>query len=114
MFLLILIWLYFLADYGLQTEYVALNKGNNFWAMISHCSIHALFVCLGIILYGFLISFNPMMFVVNLGITLGIYELICHYILDTLKCKKLINYNTDQICHLICKVIWFILILIIL
>ena len=38
---------------------------------------------------------------------MGILELAIHFATDTLKCHKEIDYNTDQMIHIGCKVLWF-------
>jgi hypothetical protein len=86
-----------LCDYPLQTDTVALGKcpGSDvvgvpwpYW-MAGHCGTHALAVAL--------ITGVPL---------LGAAEFVAHFLIDTLKCKRAINLNTDQSLHLICKVIW--------
>lgn len=114
MLCIFLIFSHFLADYGLQTEYVALNKGKNLWPMLAHCSINAFIVVLSIILYGFMVTSAPLAFVFNLAVTLGCYEFVMHFIIDTLKCNNVIGYNTDQLCHIIAKILIYIAVILIL
>jgi hypothetical protein len=37
---------------------------------------------------------------------LGAAEFAAHFLIDLLKCRKLINLATDQSLHLLCKVTW--------
>lgn len=101
--LIFLIFGHFVADYALQTEYMALgkNKWNPLpgtpwiWPMLAHCSIHgfvtgAIFMALG----------------VSGALYIAIIECILHFIIDCIKCKKVIGYDTDQILHIICKILY--------
>ena len=36
----------------------------------------------------------------------GLAEFIAHWLIDFGKCEKLYGFNTDQLLHLICKLIW--------
>jgi hypothetical protein len=37
---------------------------------------------------------------------LGLAEFIAHWLIDFGKCENLYGFNTDQLFHLICKLIW--------
>ena len=37
---------------------------------------------------------------------LGVAEAVAHWLIDLGKCQKLYGFNTDQIFHLMCKLIW--------
>jgi hypothetical protein len=37
---------------------------------------------------------------------LGVAEAVAHFIIDDLKCSEEIDFNTDQILHVLCKVAW--------
>ena len=41
---------------------------------------------------------------------LGLMEFAIHFIIDDRKCAKVIGYNTDQALHILCKVVWVVLI----
>jgi hypothetical protein len=86
-----------LCDFPLQTDKMAIGKcpgcgqvgvAWGYW-MASHCGTHALAVAL--------ITGMPW---------LGAAEFAAHFIIDLLKCRKLINLATDQSLHLLCKVSW--------
>lgn len=93
-----------LADYPLQGDWLSkaknpsinLIKGETIWplAMASHCSIHA-----------------GMVWVITGSAMLAVCEFCCHFIIDYMKCEDLIGYNTDQMLHLLCKVMWFLTII---
>lgn len=92
---LLLTSLHFLADFPLQGEYIAMNKGPDSgsphwaWIMSTHCSIHSGFVLL--------VTGSALLFVL---------EFLLHFTLDVAKCKGMIGFSTDQIIHLISKYVW--------
>ena len=97
----ILTCLHFLADYPLQGEFLANGKNrknplpNIPWIhlMMAHCFIH-----------------GGMVYLVTESIPLAIIEIIIHGITDDAKCSGKINYNTDQLIHIICKLFYAVLI----
>lgn len=80
-----------LADYGLQTYWMSCNKGNQ-WALVNHCLIHSL-----------------MVYLITNSLLLASMELGFHYVIDTLKWYKVINFNVDQTLHCICKILYLVL-----
>ena len=101
--LLLLIGAHFLCDYPLQGDFLAKAKNRDvpipgvpwYQAMVAHVSIHGLAV--GLITGAWWIA---------------ILELISHFIIDDLKCRKIIGFNTDQLLHIVCKLLWVGLLLI--
>ena len=96
MFVLLLV-AHALADYPLQGEFLAKAK-NRFapvpgvpWyqALAAHAVIH-----------GGAVGWSTG------SITLGAFEVICHMLIDDLKCGHRISYNVDQFLHVACKVVW--------
>lgn len=95
-----LIGAHFLADYSLQTDYLANSKNHkkqlrgSDWRIFlaAHSSIHGLFVALitGIWFLFFL-------------------EAIAHAIIDYNKSDDKITYFEDQLFHIGCKVVWWIM-----
>lgn len=98
-----------LADYPLQNTYMALGKNpwgkerddlksnyaRKWWhRMAAHCAIHA-----GLVMY-----FTGLW-------QLFVIEFIAHFIIDLFKCAKCIGSNTDQALHLLCKVIYVMVLL---
>lgn len=87
---LLLVLGHFLADFGLQNQYVADNKAPGkpywWWCMSAHCSIHSL-----------------MVFAFTGSIVCCSIEFFAHFIIDCLKCRKVIGYNLDQTLHILCK-----------
>lgn len=88
------------ADYPMQSDFIANAKnhttdlGRVFWKWVlpSHGLIHALPV-----------------YVVTDSFVLAVAEFICHSVIDYLKCDGKIGFNTDQLLHLGCKVLWVVL-----
>lgn len=85
------------ADYPLQGEFLARAK-NRFsplpgvpWyqALGAHALIHA-----GVV------------GIVTGSVLLGVAELLCHMLIDDLKCGQRIGYNLDQLLHVACKLAW--------
>jgi len=98
--LFLLIFGHALADYPLQSRFMAIgknpyNKVSNpspnarkwYHKMIAHCFIHG-----GIV----------MLITGSLG--LGILEFVMHWIIDILKCKKAITSDVDQSLHILCQI----------
>lgn len=88
-----------LADFSLQSEFMAigknrhtdLGKGHWFYCLTGHSFVHG-----GIVL----------LLTGSLG--LGIAETIWHWIIDFLKCDDKISFRTDQFLHVFCKIIWWV------
>ena len=85
------------ADYPMQSDFIANAKnhttdlGKMFWKWVlpSHGLIHALPV-----------------YIVTGSFALALAEFVCHTIIDYLKCDGRISFNTDQLLHMGCKVLW--------
>lgn len=86
---------HYLADFGLQNEFIAKFKvpgSAPFWfhVLIAHCAIQAI----------------PVLLVTgNAG--LGIAEFVAHFLIDFTKGKGKLSFNQDQLLHIVCKLIWF-------
>ncbi len=92
------------ADFPLQGEFLAICKNRRYlmrlkdperpvsmWisCMAAHCLIHA-----------------GMVWLITGSVLLGLAELVIHWVLDMLKCEGKTDFNTDQICHLVCKAVY--------
>lgn len=95
------------ADFGLQTEFVArfksqhlsfedgsTKRGDLVWMHIlgAHCFIHGLFV-----------------YIVLGNVWLGLAEALCHGAIDYAKSDNKFGFHTDQLLHLGCKLLWWLL-----
>jgi hypothetical protein len=83
-----LITVHFLADFALQGEFVALNKGKVPIIMVAHCAIQA-----G--LSWWMVSSHPLAWLVLLVV------FVTHMAVDYAKCQGRINLLQDQLLHLI-------------
>lgn len=98
MTLLYLLFGHYLADFGLQNDFIAKFKfpgSAPFWGhvMVAHCSMQALAVMI--------VTNNPY---------LGIAEFFAHFSIDYNKCVGRLTFNQDQALHIACKLIYFALI----
>lgn len=91
-----------LADYPLQSEFMAIGKGSRekphngvpwYYCLGAHCLVHGLVVAL-----------------ITTNVWLGIAETICHWFIDDAKCRKWTDIHTDQALHIACKVIWILVV----
>ncbi|MCY1421714.1 hypothetical protein D9M71_373780 [compost metagenome] len=88
------------ADYPMQSDFIANAKnhttdlGRVFWKWVlpSHGLIHAMPV-----------------YVVTGSFALAFAEFLAHSVIDYLKCDGKIGFNTDQLLHIGCKVLWVVL-----
>lgn len=86
-----------LADFSLQTDWMAKYKNRNlsednpywFYALSAHALIHGL-----------------MVYLVLQNILFAILETVFHWAIDFSKSDDMFNFHVDQILHLICKILW--------
>lgn len=82
-----------LADWGLQSEFVALYKSHKMkcehtpgtiwpWLLLNHALLH-----------------GGMVFLATFNVWLGLTEFVVHIVIDYLKSNKSINFHTDQTLH---------------
>ena len=101
--LLILLCLgHFLADYPLQGDRMAVEKcpGNDVtmdwrWWLTAHTATHGFVVAL--------LTGVPL---------LGLAEMLAHFCIDYGKCRLRYSLALDQALHLLCKVVWLMIVLI--
>lgn len=80
------------ADYGLQTAYMAQNKSSNVIVLLAHCLIH-----------GFVTTQILQQQGVKNATALGVAETIAHTAIDSAKCNSVFGEATDQALHIACK-----------
>lgn len=107
MILFMLIAAHFICDFPLQSDAIAINKNRNartelqkhvpyqYWG-VAHGFCHGAAVAL-----------------ITGSVWLGIAETVCHYIIDFGKCEKYYNIHIDQLLHMVCKIIWVIILVVI-
>lgn len=67
-----------------------------------HCILHGLAVTVAIRYCGYSES---------IALTFGIIETVVHWIIDYCKCQRWFGIHTDQGLHVLCKVLWWIMII---
>lgn len=95
------------ADFGLQSDWIAQHKNPSFrtkverssrpeliWIEVSaaHSMMHAGAVALA-----------------TGSMVLGLLEFVAHWIIDFCKCENYFGFHTDQLLHLGCKLAWLML-----
>ena len=75
-FLLILIWVHLIADFILQDDFQAQNKGKNWFIMFVHAAIWTGAICIAIWFMGLFAWWKLIMLLVG------------HYLIDTWKAQK--------------------------
>lgn len=96
----VLFWLlvgHFVADYPLQTDFVAKHKSRRnslaavpwYYVLTGHAATHAAAVALATGL--------P---------TLGAVEFVAHWLIDWGKCEGRTGIHADQALHVACKLLW--------
>ncbi|HEV2709106.1 MAG TPA: DUF3307 domain-containing protein [Edaphobacter sp.] len=89
-----------LCDYPLQGDFLARGKNHKTpfpgmhpsQLLLAHCLIH-----MGMVL---LITHN---------VWFALAELVIHFVTDWGKCEGLIDFDTDQAVHYLCKFLWAVL-----
>lgn len=111
-----------LADYPLQGDFLARGKSHRAplpgvpWALILtvHAWIHGGMVfLLGAVvgaLFGVLLD-GPALWVL---LALGVLEFTQHWVIDFAKCDGRIGFEVDQALHLLCKMAWALIIVLVL
>jgi sterol desaturase/sphingolipid hydroxylase (fatty acid hydroxylase superfamily) len=106
------------ADYGLQSAYMAEFKVRSpqnpdwFVTLGAHCLIHAFMV--GAISFAFLMLVGMAGPVVALvAAALGWVEFGIHFAVDHAKGQKRFSYRVDQLLHYGCKVAWAVVLLVV-
>ena len=90
-----------LADYPLQGDFLSTAKNRHFplagvpWyqALGAHAGIHGAFVGLA-----------------TGSLLLGVFEAIAHALIDDAKCAGKISFNQDQALHVLCKLVWVVVV----
>ncbi len=99
------------ADYGLQSAYVAEHKvagpKNPDWFVTlgAHALIHA-FVVAVVVLAVTLLSGVPMKDAAGVASALGWAEFAVHFVIDHAKGRQKFSYRMDQLLHYGCKLLW--------
>lgn len=100
--LLALLLGHFVADYALQSDWIAKHKNRHVpltptqwpWILTAHAATHAFFV-----LY------------ITHSVWLALAELVAHWGIDFAKCEGRTTIHQDQVAHLLCKLAWWAILL---
>jgi len=101
--LFLLIGAHALFDFPLQGDAIAINKNRNkntplqkevpwYYWMAAHAFTHGMAVAL-----------------ITQSVALGICETIAHFAIDCGKCESKYSIHVDQLLHLLCKVLWVVI-----
>lgn len=88
---------HWLADYPLQGDFLSMAKAKGplrVYHLIAHAGIHA-----GAIL------------LITGRVDLAVAEWVLHTIIDEMKTRNHITFAQDQVLHILCKLIWLLIIL---
>jgi hypothetical protein len=99
--LLLLIFGHALGDYSFQSEYMALSKNRNHAMGANGVWLHCL--TMHAVIHGGIVG------IITHSASLGIAEFLAHFAIDFFKCEKKYGYHTDQIIHIACKFLWWII-----
>ena len=96
----LLLFAHFLFDYPLQGDWLARAKNRSdpiphvpwYQAMFAHTAMHGMAV--------WIITGIPL---------LGLAEMAIHWITDDLKLQGELTFNQDQAIHIVCKVVWVVI-----
>jgi len=96
--LLLLVLGHLVCDYVLQTDTIAVGKsslvghahlGVPWWYwMAAHAATHSLYV-----------------YALTNSALACVFEFLCHFVIDHLKCCKYFNLHVDQLLHVLCKLL---------
>lgn len=100
--LFLLLGAHALCDYPLQGDFLARGKNHRnpisgvpwYQCLLAHAMIHAMAVLL-----------------ITHSVGLACAELVIHTITDWAKCEGWFGFDTDQMIHVICKLIWWAILL---
>ena len=93
-----------LFDYPLQGDFLSRNKNrhykdenNNFKGLWIHC------------LTSHSILHAGSVWLITGSFIIGIMEFVLHWIIDFLKCEGITNFHTDQFLHVLCRILYVII-----
>jgi len=90
---------HFAVDYPLQGDTTAMRKSR-------HCKLPDIGVPWFYWLFAHAIMHGAAVLLILESLPLALCETVAHFLIDFLKCERVINIHVDQALHLACKVIW--------
>jgi len=95
-----------LADYALQTEWIATNKNRHVRKGLSPEAQKQMQIIWPHLLTAHSLHHGLIVYLVSQSITLGVAETVAHWLIDFGKCEKWYGFHTDQALHVVCKILW--------
>jgi hypothetical protein len=99
------------ADFALQTEWIATNKNRHVRLKLSPEMQKQTQVIWPHLLTAHALHHGLMVYLVTQRLSLGIAETVAHWLTDFGKCEKWFGFHTDQGIHIFCKLLWVYLIM---
>jgi len=100
-----------IADFALQTEWIATNKNRHVRLTLSPEKQNQMQVIWPHLLTAHSLHHGLMVFLVTQKLSLGIAETVAHWLTDFGKCEKWFGFHTDQAIHIGTKLLWVYLIM---
>lgn len=101
--LFVLVACHALADFPFQSEAIAINKNRNAKTDLQKHVPYYYWLGAHSLTHGLLVAFFTGSFI------LGALETVCHYVIDFMKCEGKFSIHVDQILHVLCKMVWILL-----
>jgi hypothetical protein len=95
-----------LADFALQTEWIATNKNRHVRRALSPELRAQMQIIWPHLLTAHSLHHGLMVYLVSQKLSLGLAETAIHWLTDFGKCEKWYGFHADQILHVAAKVLW--------
>lgn len=96
-----------LADYALQTDWVAKNKNRHAIPVGYNPELHGpMQTVWPYVLSSHALIHGLMVYAATGSVVLAYAETVAHWLIDFGKCEKWYGIHTDQALHVACKVMW--------
>lgn len=95
-----------LGDFALQNEWIATNKNRHFRLSLSSEMQQSTQVIWPYLMSAHALIHGMIVYMITQRLSLGIAETVVHWITDFAKCEKWFGFHTDQLIHVLCKLLW--------
>jgi hypothetical protein len=95
-----------IADFALQTEWIATNKARSVRLKFSPEQRASMQIIWPYLLTAHALHHGAMVFLVTQRLSFAVAETIVHWCSDFAKCEKWIGFHVDQAIHIASKVAW--------
>jgi hypothetical protein len=99
-----------IADFAIQTEWIATNKNRHVRKSLSPELQEKMQVIWPHLLTAHSLHHGLMVYLVSQKLSLGLAETAVHWLTDFGKCEKWYGFHADQVLHIAAKVLWTVLI----